>query len=359
MLNGMFLYVDPGQSIGVQKKVKAQIKVLGEHYNLQVKTIVPSFAEKAYQLLPFSSHFFKVDYDEIASLDFIFIRKPTFDAGFIDFLKRCRRKNSRIKILLEIPTYPYFNEANSLVMKRKIAKDKRNYPKLAEYVDRVVTYSQEDYIFNIPTIKLFNGCDIGNISFRNYKPHSGHTDLLCVATFSFWHGYERLIRGLSTYYQAGGAEKIVIHMVGGGAELPYYKGLVKELSLESNFIFYGPLYGSDLDRLYDIADLAIDSLGWYKKGANEGSPIKAAEYFAKGIPVVLGYKLTYLPEKCRNIALVVPNDASDIDICELLNYKKEFYSGDYLSKMIGIREFAIQKVDMRVALEPVIQYLHQ
>ena len=47
----------------------------------------------------------------IQDADFIYLRKPsTINMGFIDFLKRIKTLNPNMKILLEIPTYPYDNE---------------------------------------------------------------------------------------------------------------------------------------------------------------------------------------------------------------------------------------------------------
>ena len=51
----------------------------------------------------------------IKDADFIYLRKPSaINMGFIDFLKRVRKLNPKMKILLEIPTYPYDNEIKGM-----------------------------------------------------------------------------------------------------------------------------------------------------------------------------------------------------------------------------------------------------
>lgn len=71
-----------------------------------------------------------------------------------------------MKIILEIPTYPYDGEKinHTGIKKKKYWIEKKYRKSLYKYVDRVVTFSEDDEIFGIKTIKISNGIDLETIS---------------------------------------------------------------------------------------------------------------------------------------------------------------------------------------------------
>lgn len=68
---------------------------------------------------------------------------------------------------MEIPTYPYDQEYKGLpfVYQRILFIDKCFRQHLARYVDKIVTFSDYDIIWNRPTIRISNGINfIGIVS---------------------------------------------------------------------------------------------------------------------------------------------------------------------------------------------------
>ena len=80
--------------------------------------------------------------------------------------------------------------------------DEKNRKNLVKYIDRIVTYSNDDYVFNIKTIKTKNGIIFEDYETVKESPEKNKNaiNLIAVAGFSFWHGYDRLLRGIGDYY---------------------------------------------------------------------------------------------------------------------------------------------------------------
>lgn len=89
-----------------------------------------------------------------------------------------------------------------------------------------------------------NGVDNEFIPERKIQHHSAQ-NLICLATFSYWHRYDRLITGLKQYYERINNDSLVkmdvnVYMVGNG-DIQKLQGRVKEFSLEEHVSFKGSL----------------------------------------------------------------------------------------------------------------------
>ena len=143
------------------------------------------------------------------NIDFVYIRYLHFaNPYFINFLKRL--KLSGVKIIMEVPTFPYDQEyvGNSLSKILERASRKR----FKYYVDRIVSFSNYETIFDVPTIRISNGIDINNIKLVSGEHNKipGVVNMIGVAALSFWHGYDRVIEGLKDYYSNGQPNTTVI-----------------------------------------------------------------------------------------------------------------------------------------------------
>ena len=74
--------------------------------------------------------------------------------------------------------------------------------KIGKNIDRVVTYSNEEKIYNINTIRISNGIIVGKPPEVNEEMRHSYrktVNFLAVAQFQKSHGYERVIEGLAQY----------------------------------------------------------------------------------------------------------------------------------------------------------------
>ena len=149
MKKGIFLHFnsDPNmEASGEVKKVKMQIDALMK-WGIIVDEICvdkSSTADKVIRRLPlFPANgigLYKIlKTKQIENCDFIYIRKYIIDIWFLHLLKKIKKINTKIKIIYEIPTYPYDLEWSRLFDKPLLWKERISRTRLLKYVDRIVT----------------------------------------------------------------------------------------------------------------------------------------------------------------------------------------------------------------------------
>lgn len=199
-----------------------------------------------------------------------------------------RLKKMGIKMVMEIPTYPYDGEIAS---KNGIYYlDKLCRIPMAKKFDYVVTFSDLARIFSQKTINISNGIDFNAVPLKNnIEVRSHELNLLGVANLTSWHGYDRIICGLSEYYNTANNDvKVKLHLVTGLENdcVMELKQLVSRLKLERYVYFHGELHGKALDKLFDEAQVAIGSLGRHRNNITQLKTLKNVEYAARGIPFI-------------------------------------------------------------------------
>ena len=370
---GIYLYSSSNKNLGgVEKKIREQIEVLSHKYRVEsviIKKEKASVLRKVLWRLPFGS--WGADYasaleeiETIASDEsplFFYIRRMNFDRRFVMFLRNLRGKYKSAKILLEVPTYPYYKELIcDKTMWPWVIKDLIYRNEIGKYVDRIVTFSDDDDIYGVPTIKLQNGIIVDKIQPKYTEKHCGsEIHLVAVAQFQKSHGYERIIESLYKYYKMNCKYNIILHMVGEGKELRYYKRLVKKFELGEKVIFHGFKTGEELEKIYKISDIALGSFGGYKINQYKSSALKIREYLAYGLPIVSGMREdAFLTISESEFYMELPNDASSIDMYDIV----AFYimlTGKYSKYELRtlIHDYAKKNNDMSVTMKPIVEYV--
>ena len=207
--------------------------------------------------------------DELYDADYIYMRRPFVCNIFLrKMFKKLKTINPNIKIIMEIPTYPYDDEFAQIKLGwALLIKDKFNRKRLKGLVDRFAILTDEKEIWGMPTIKFKNGIDLDSIQKRiPIRFHNDDIHICAVSTLQSWHGYERFIQGLHTYYQRDGKRKIICHIVGEGPEKELYKHLINKYKLNDNFVFEGFKSGVELDHIYNICTLSLGSFCFFNIG---------------------------------------------------------------------------------------------
>ncbi|MDD4584091.1 MAG: glycosyltransferase, partial [Eubacteriales bacterium] len=178
-----------------------------------------------------------------------------------------------IKIIVEFPTYPYEREFNKIPLKNKFTFyiDKVFRCKLKKHVDFIVTFSDYDEIFGVKSIQISNGIDFDQVKIK--KESNGikkNIRLLGVAEIHYWHGFDRVIKGLAEYYGDVNNNRtdVFFDIVGEGVkeDLDYLKRLVMDNNLGDYVVFHGNCHGEHLDNLFDNADFGVASLARHRSG---------------------------------------------------------------------------------------------
>ena len=371
------LYIAPTkieieQLDGVAKKILGHAKVFSTVYEVVLlyrddknvilnrvkegKIDVLGVGTSKFDILKFAFNIIKQEH-----IDNCYIRYPNSDPIFLSLLKKMKSKG--ICVVIEIPTYPYDAEGKETLKGRVIGFIDAYYRnKLFPYVERIITYSSDDTIFGIQTIKTVNGLDFDGVRISMSASNTQEFHLCGVATFHYIHGYDRLISGLNIYYKNGGKRKIIFDIVGYGDNeiLNDYKRMVMQAHLEDNVFFHGRLHGIELDDIYDKATMGVNSLAIHRQNLENESTLKTREYAAKGLPILSSSFVDALSISdntkyvCR-----VPADDSPINIQEMLDfYDKLSRTNNMQLLKKHIRANSRSICDMSVALKPIITFLN-
>lgn len=306
----------------------------------------------------------EIDYSKISRYKFIYIRKAWFmDGDLIRFTRKVKEVSPNTKIILEVPTYPYDKEAKHINMIPLLIKDKKWRKKLAKYIDRIVTYSRDEMIFNVKTICISNAIDTNSIKINNITNSDVNNTINLVACSSlyYWHGYDRVIRGMNRYYlnKEVNDPTIIFHVIGQGEEADKYKQMISNYNLEEYVIMYGKLVGKKLDEIYDKCDIALDSMGRHRSGVYYNSSLKGKEYCAKGLPIISGVSTELDYDKEYKYYLRVPAEEEEIDMRVVIDFYNKVYSNSTLKKdiMIEINRYAQEHFSYSVAMQPIFDYI--
>lgn len=277
-------------------------------------------------------------------------------------LLKMRRVNKDLRIIMEIPTYPFSGEETSNISLKQMINEKVGTFLWRFCIDRIVLIgNSEKKLFGVPVIGIRNGVDFEKVTIRNVSERDS-INMIAVSGCFFWHGYDRMIKGLGEYYKSDHTTDVNLYLVGDGDCLDQYKRLSEEYGLTDKHVFFtGILSGEDLNRVYDECDLAVDCIGGHRKGDFFLSSLKSREYAAKGFPVVASSKLDTDTEETTKWFYRIPEDDSDVDIAGIVDY----YNRIYVNKTVEgksdiarqIRDTFRPLCDINDTFREVIEYI--
>ncbi len=260
-------------------------------------------------------------------IEFVYIRSNHNANPFtIHMVKQMKKKG--MKVVMEIPTYPYDQEYFYKKMWRQLVQDKIFRNLFAKQLDAIVTFTEEDFIFGQRTIKISNGIDFNHVRMKKSSLHPDNEfHMIGVAEIHRWHGFDRVLKGLAEYYTTTRRIKVFFHIVGyffSPVEDEEITRIIKENNLESYVILHGKKHGEELDVIFDQCDFGIGSLGRHRVGINDIKTLKNREYAARGIPFIYSENDTDFDMK--PYVLKMPADESAINIEEVIHFYQSLNS---------------------------------
>jgi glycosyltransferase involved in cell wall biosynthesis len=348
---------------GVYRKIQAQVKSMKKEFDKAYYTgwLYPKavlFSESG--IVETEPAVTKKDYVEAVTkwiqqykVTRTYIRYAGADKWFVDLLEYQNKHG--IKTVLEIASYPYDVEAAEGVVKlESLCFDKE----IRSYVSKIATYSSHRKIWGLPCFNLINGIDLKEHPISAKKQEAKKIVLIAVSTMQCWQGYERILTGMHLYNQAGGKYDVQLKFVGDGPEKKYYEELTVIYQLQHHVEFIGRIEVFEKEKLdyqYDLADIAVGTLGFYKAlRTQEGSPIKGAEYCARGIPFICGYRDLRFPPDWE-FMLNVPNKDEPIDMNSVIAFYEKIVSKKNYKQLM--RNYAEKYLTWDKIMEPVVEYL--
>lgn len=335
---------------GISKKIHYQVKGLRENGH-DVRLCYYGFAERGHRCRYIDGDVLKdygkgyvagllqrIDYNCIYDycvrerIEFVYARSfQNANPFLIHFFKKL--KDSGVKSVTEIPTYPYDQEFANFHWKQRIGLkiDKLFRNSLSRKMDAIVTFSDAKIIFGQNTINISNGVDFDSIPLYNFQPVDDALHLIGVAEVHVWHAYDRLIAGLGEYYRNGGRRKVVFHIVGGVHPAERYKScafhpglqtIIDNYGLQDKIIFHGTLFGDELTKVFNQCQFAIGSLGRHRSGINSIKTLKNREYATRGLPFIYSEQDSDFDQ--QPYVLKAPADESPVNIFRIVDFVDSF-----------------------------------
>ena len=257
------------------------------------------------------------------NIDFVYIRSNHNANPFtIKMVKQMR--DAGMKVVMEIPTYPYDSEYKAQGMSKQIFQDKIFRNHLAKHLNAIVTFSDYRIIFGQRTIRISNGIDFDNVKLKStINDTSKVLNLIGVAEIHNWHGFDRLIKGLELYYSQPQSYIVKFHVVGYFFSYECEKEFrdIISTNLMDHIFIYGKKHGEELDEIFEKCDFGIGSLGRHRVGIERIKTLKNREYAARGIPFI--YSETDSDFDNRPYVLKAPADESPIDINQIISFYRK------------------------------------
>lgn len=356
------------EASGVYKKIRAQA---GAFERLGNECRVLFVKDSSEAMILFDSILKKVKIDKenmiklssyIISCDFCYVRFELLrHKVYKEILDNCKKMG--IDILVEIPTYPPYQESLARV-KDKIKAG--NIPgaiktligtiivildmyRLVGYSKMMCLVADDKKFASKVTVRIENGVDVTDNPFV-YHEEENSINIIAVSNFAVWNGYDRAITGLKQYYDKTGKDDIRLTFVGDKYKAKELIKQAKTYNIEHLIDFTGALSGTQLTDAYAHADLALGALGNHRRKVFSNSSLKVKEYAARGMLMVLS-DAEGVEYDIINKSFIVKSDESPIDFeairnwyinienkklmkAEIHNFANNHYSWDFQMKKI-------------------------
>lgn len=270
---------------------------------------------------------------ENRKFDLGFVRWDAADRQFIDVL-RMMDKNCE-KVLMDFHGYFPDFKPDGLKGWYIAVTNVINSRFFERYVDLGLTETKCQKVYGVDAVMMDTCIDV-----NKYKPHhyTGDCDslnMISVANERDYHGYDRVILGISAYVKNGGKNNIRLHLVGDMSERTVQ--LISSLGLSDIVILHGYKTGTELEEIYNECNIGIGPLAPHRVGGKEGTGIKTKEYFALGLPYYYAGKELLVPDNYPYVMQIPAND-DPVDIESIVCFYKNIRMDSNMQK--NMRDFA-------------------
>lgn len=165
-----------------------------------------------------------------------YTRTVVYDKHLLNLLTALKKEG--FKIVLEIPTPAFVKEYINSFPKGwyKLFNFLLYHKKIYRLADLIVSIGEMSPVLKGLEDKVLvigNGIDLNEIPVIDPPKFEKELHLIGVANVAYWHGYDRVIKGLWEYYRKTPGKKVYFHIVGDGPELPRLRKLTKNWNWKS------------------------------------------------------------------------------------------------------------------------------
>lgn len=250
--------------------------------------------------------------------DYLYVRFQGAPPDFVATLKHLRRTRPKMPIVIEFPSWPYKTERKGWRARLMGMLQDSGTGQFTSCVDRIVTFSRQEKILGVPTLRTDNGVAVDRLPVGTVPYHDEPIRMVGVANLSFWHGYDRVIAGIAAHVRSDLAHRVTFDIVGGGVEFDRLQAQIHANGLENSVKLHGPLHGEALSSVLDGAHVGISSIGMHRLDVDT-SNIKSREFCARGLPFCIAYPDRDFPST-QPFVHHLPATDDPVDINALLDW---------------------------------------
>ena len=160
-------------------------------------------------------------------------------------------KEAGARLIVEIPTFPSSKENNLTGIRKAFSVYSDHYSdRFSALVDAYVAIGENAHgeYNGKPAINMDNGIDVNSVPVRNPVNDKDTIHLLALASMSYWHGYERIIKSL------GEVDYGLFSVLGGVMSVFVVLNSLEAATMR--FITYEQGQGSDKARMHVVFSTA-------------------------------------------------------------------------------------------------------
>jgi len=285
----------------------------------------------------------------------LYIRDPGLDFLFCSFLS-----NLKHEVVVEFQdlhtnfvhriSSPY-TFVNELLFKKKILRSINGAVAVTEKLRKHLVRINK----SLPVLTNPNGISVEEIPLRETPYFSGsELNLLFVGSMYRPQGIDRVMQGLSLYYEHTREKGLKVNIFIAGTIMDKYVNLAKKLGINRYIHFLGYTDQSELDSIFNKCHIALSVLAIHRKG--DGSPLKNREYTARGIPFVDSTEDNDFPEDWK-YRLKVESSEEPLRIEQLIEFANNVLADvDHRNIM---RQFAQRHLTWELKCLRLIEFLQE
>ena len=217
------------------------------------------------------------------NFDFFMLRINCINKSYFKMLKEMKRQGAFV-MMESLSYYPNMDfgkikKASYLMIARSLRKHQHD---LKTVVDLMLTEGFLEDFYGVPCVECGMGVDVDNYKSHEYKGNPNDINLLMVGCDSIYHGTDRIINSLKSFYDNPmKGRNIYLHLV--GDILSRDQAVIDAVALGDKIVCYGRQHGPALNEIFDRCNIALGPLAQHRIHKKD-TGLKTKEYFARGIP---------------------------------------------------------------------------
>ena len=199
----------------------------------------------------------------------------------------------------------------------------------------------------IPAAVISNGIDVDRVPPREGKPYDGKilNLLLLAGSEAPWHGVDLVLDSLATY-----KGDVNIHCYIAGNISPEQTARASTINRVTRVPHQ---HGDKLSELFNLCHIGIGSLG-FSDFLSEACPLKVREYWARGLPFVVGYEDTDLINNMEMEPYFLRTHR--FSLAEVVSFSEKVYKIQDFTK--AMRSIAYETIHYGVKAKQYVSFLN-